>query len=176
MIHGPEEQPLLLLDFGFLCFVELAGARAKKLKPGDIVQSHSKVPSRSRILKVKDADPSWLYHYKAYVERVIDGDTFWVRIDLGFRFWIRQKLRLRGLDAPELNTKEGEKTKQFVEGELKGVPWVIITTTKPDKYDRYLSDIFMERKGRTIHLNQLLLDQGLARPQGVVPVAWKKSG
>lgn len=175
-IHAAGAAPLsVLLDLGFSCFIELTAAQGKNLKPDDIVQSQSKTPDK--LSKIGGADKSWLYHYKAYVERVIDGDTFWVRIDLGFRSWIRQKLRLRGLDTPELNTPEGKATKKFVEGQLKGVPWVFLTTEKPDKYDRYLSDIFFERRGRTIHLNQLLLDRGLARVQTAFPPAdWDKGG
>ena len=169
VLHSPAGKLPLLLDLGFSCFIQLTGAQAKNLKPGDIVQSQSKLPAR--VLKVPKADQSWLYHYKAYVERTVDGDTFWVRIDLGFRFWIRQKLRLSGLDAPELNTREGEETKRRVEEQLKKAPWVMITTTKPDKYDRYLSDIFIPRKGREVHLNQWLLDQGLA---AAAPAGWGK--
>ncbi|OGG49508.1 MAG: hypothetical protein A3F84_08580 [Candidatus Handelsmanbacteria bacterium RIFCSPLOWO2_12_FULL_64_10] len=50
------------------------------------------------------------------------------------------------------------------------VPFVVLTTTKPDKYDRYLSDVFYLPGGidpqdvlqKGIFLNQQLLDQGLA--------------
>ena len=40
---------------------------------------------------------------------------------------------------------------------------VTITTTKPDKYDRYLSDVFLETvSGEAIFLNNLLLEKGHA--------------
>ena len=48
-----------------------------------------------------------LFTYKAYLERVIDGDTLLVNIDLGFSVSIEQLLWLHGLDAPELSTKKG---------------------------------------------------------------------
>jgi hypothetical protein len=32
----------------------------------------------------------------------------------------------------------------------------------PDKWDRYLGDIYFEKDGREIYLNQLLLDTGPA--------------
>ena len=91
-------------------------------------------------------------------------------MDCGFRAWTRQKLRLRGIDAPELSTLAGQRTRDFVAQALSEVPFVVLTTTKPDKYDRYLSDVFY-RPGETdpqdvlekgIFLNQQLLDQGLA--------------
>ena len=62
---------------------------------------------------------------------------------MGFGFTTKQKLRLRGLDAPELNTREGIAAKKFVEKQLKDVPSIIICSTKSDKYDRYLADVFL---------------------------------
>ncbi len=70
--------------------------------------------------------------------RVIDGDTLQVRIDLGFSIVIEQRLRLRGLDAPELGTGQGLATKRFVESRLKDCKFLIIKTHGSDKYDRYL--------------------------------------
>jgi endonuclease YncB( thermonuclease family) len=76
------------------------------------------------------------------VERVVDGDTLWVVVHCGFNSFTRQKLRLRGIDTPELGSPEGEKSKRFVEKRLKGLPFVVIKTYKSDKYDRYLTDLF----------------------------------
>ena len=50
----------------------------------------------------------------AHVERVIDGDTILVEIDCGFNIRARQRLRLRGIDAPEMSTKAGERARVFV--------------------------------------------------------------
>ncbi len=94
-----------------------------------------------------------------------------VNIDLGFGNWMRQKLRLRGIDAPEISTQKGQKAKQFVEAVLKDIPFVIIKTHGSDKYDRYLVDIFyiVDEKNpqvvleQGIFLNQQLLDLGLAK-------------
>jgi micrococcal nuclease len=47
-----------------------------------------------------------MYHYKAKLVRVIDGDTIDVDIDLGFDVWLkRQRIRLAGIDAPESRTR-----------------------------------------------------------------------
>ena len=47
-----------------------------------------------------------MYHYKAKLVRVIDGDTIDVDIDLGFDVWLkRQRVRLAGIDAPESRTR-----------------------------------------------------------------------
>lgn len=42
------------------------------------------------------------YVYRARVARVIDGDTFAVWIDLGFNAWAMVRLRLHGVDTPEV--------------------------------------------------------------------------
>ena len=88
------------------------------------------------------------YSYGARVIDVIDGDTVWLDIDCGFHVWTRQKVRLRGIDTPELGTAEGQRAKDFVVQALTGLPSVAVTTTKPDKYDRYLADIFYKADSR----------------------------
>jgi len=134
-----ETEQGLLLDLGFSTFIKRPGLEKLPIPP--------------------KAD---LYTYRAAVEKVIDADTLWARIDLGFNISVRQKLRLRGIDSPELNTPEGQKAKKFAEARLNSAAAVIITTTKPDKYDRYLSDVWIDG----VNLNKLLLEQGLAKPMG----------
>tara|TARA_E500000318_G_scaffold105508_1_gene112488 strand:+ start:600 stop:956 length:357 start_codon:yes stop_codon:yes gene_type:complete len=47
-----------------------------------------------------------MYHYKAVLVRVIDGDTIDVDIDLGFDVWLKkQRIRLAGIDSPECRTR-----------------------------------------------------------------------
>ena len=42
---------------------------------------------------------------------------------------------------------------------------LVITTTKPDQWDRYLSDVFLTMaEGPDVFLNNRLLEQGHARP------------
>ncbi len=42
-----------------------------------------------------------MYEYRAIIDRVVDGDTIDVDIDLGFDVWLKkQRIRLRGVDAP----------------------------------------------------------------------------
>lgn len=39
--------------------------------------------------------------YNAQVERVVDGDTYDLRVDLGFRTYTRIRVRLKGVDTAE---------------------------------------------------------------------------
>ncbi len=103
------------------------------------------------------------YVYSAVVERVIDGDTLWAVIDLGFGTRIREKLRLRGLDSPELKTVKGEEAKRFVAKLLKVDAPILIKSTKNDLYGRFVADVFFTDENQNqIYLNQLLLEKGFA--------------
>ena len=123
------------------------------------------------LLKVTDSKADELFTFKAKVRRVIDGDTLLVAVDEGFGIWTEQRLRLRGIDAPELDTLSGKKAKQWVENELAEVPFVIAKTYKSDKYDRYLVDIFYLKNENDPHrvakdgelLNHALLLHGLVK-------------
>lgn len=63
---------------------------------------------------------------------------------------LEEKLRLRGLDCPEMNTPEGKAAKRFVDALLPADAAVTLTTTKPDKYDRYLADVFVDAKSGSV--------------------------
>jgi len=117
-----------------------------------------------------DRPGSGLHIYAAELERVVDGDTLEVRIDLGFWVWKSEKIRLRGVDSPELGTREGHAAKKFVEGMLEGIEMVVVKTYRTDKYARFVGDVFFDpsldkkeiifEKGR--FLNQELITAGHA--------------
>jgi micrococcal nuclease len=48
-----------------------------------------------------------MYEYKATVKRVIDGDSLVLDIDLGFYMFMNEtKIRLYGLDTPEMTSED----------------------------------------------------------------------
>ena len=50
-----------------------------------------------------------MYEYKCKIDRVVDGDTVDVDIDLGFGIWLRkERVRLYGIDTPECRTRDLE--------------------------------------------------------------------
>jgi endonuclease YncB( thermonuclease family) len=113
------------------------------------------------------------YTYVATVEKVIDGDTVWVEIDCGFDTVVREKIRLRGIDAPEVTTVTGRQSKAFVQRRLKQGSMIVIRTLKSDKYDRYLADVWYSPQSTVdnrrsdiakngTYLNQELVDNKLA--------------
>jgi endonuclease YncB( thermonuclease family) len=156
----------LFLDLGFSTFAAHPDLKGKRFKDGDILRAEPGVPlSHETGLAARD-----LYTYSAAVEKIVDGDTLWARIGLGPDVFVRQKLRLRGLDAPEIGTGAGQAAKRFVENQLKAATRVVITTTKPDKYDRYLSDVWAYAgQDEPVNLNKALLQAGWARPIDEIP-------
>ena len=109
---------------------------------------------------VRRRTPADLYTYTAALDYVIDGDTVVCEVDVGFRTWTRQKLRLRGIDAPELATPQGKRAKKRLQAKLTAARGILIKTYAKDKYDRYLVDIFLGRE--RLFVNRWLVDQGLA--------------
>ncbi|MFH0986122.1 MAG: DUF1016 N-terminal domain-containing protein [Candidatus Omnitrophota bacterium] len=158
----------LALDLGFSNYMRLTEVveNAALFKEGDIVvfpEGESEEGGREN----READ---LYTYRAWVYRVLDGDTIEAVVDLGFGVTTTQTLRLRGIDTPEIQTRDGREAKAFVETVLVGLeeakpsqPSVLIRTTKSDKYDRYLGDVFfIDKAGKQTYLNNLLLEKGHA--------------
>lgn len=103
--------------------------------------------------------------YKAICVSVYDGDSVTLDIDLGFNTWMRnQKIRLLGVDAPEIRGDEraeglvaAEKLRSLIAGKS-----IILHSyrDKSGKYGRWLGTLFLE----DLNVNQLLLDSGLAKP------------
>ena len=81
------------------------------------------------------------YTYFAKLVNVIDGDTLLLNFDLGFFIAIKEKVRLAGIDAPEINTEEGKKAKVFIEKELKEAN-LLTELRKKEKYGRYLAYVY----------------------------------
>lgn len=102
--------------------------------------------------------PSELYYYSIVLDRVVDGDTIRADVHLGFGIWSYQILRLKGIDAPERKTAKGKAAKRFLEKTLKKSNNILIRTTRSDKYDRYLADLW----ANNIYINSELIKQNYA--------------
>ena len=156
-LHG---KPELVIDLGFKVTKNLSSSGGK-FKAGQIVEGispkHSGESFQIRASKRTKAD---LYTYRGRVERVVDADTLLVWIDLGFEMGLRQYLRLRGINMPEKDTRQGKRAAEFVRTQLIGVSEIILCSSKHDIYDRYLADVFISTSKGEIYLNQLLLDKG----------------
>jgi len=109
-----------------------------------------------------------MYEYRAFVLRVVDGDTIDVETDLGFSVVLAQRLRLAGINAPEVKGAEREKgleTAAWLRNRIEGREVVIRTIQdKQEKYGRYLAEVFLV--GVDVSLNQEMVQLGLAKLYG----------
>ena len=109
--------------------------------------------------------------------RVIDGDTIDVMLDCGFHVWRKERLRLLGIDTPELRSKDpiqrdlARSATMCVEASLyiPDVDWPLrIVTSKADSFGRYLAVVYFKNVGQPeVNLNDYLLRKNLAK-------VWKK--
>ena len=115
-----------------------------------------------------------MYEYRVKkVNKIVDGDTIDVDIDLGFAVSFTQRVRLAGIDTPESRTTDlkektlGLEVKEKIKKEIAAAKDIVIKTEKPDsseKYGRILGWLFLD--GNTVSLNQQLIDQGYAWTYG----------
>ena len=112
------------------------------------------------------APEPYVYRLKALV-RVIDGDTVDLDLDLGFSLTLRQRVRLYGVDAPELRSKDPAEKAKGLESQAFVAQWfeqpgpVLVRTSKEEKYGRMLADCY--REGAPSLCTELL-ERGLAVP------------
>lgn len=89
-----------------------------------------------------------MYQYQAKVIDVYDGDTITAQVDLGFHASMKIKVRLFGINAPEVrgeSKEEGLKSKTFLSDLV--LNKTIMLSTKKDKqekYGRWLGVIFVK--------------------------------
>ena len=110
---------------------------------------------------------NFLYHYRAIVKKVVDGDTVYCDVDLGFNFNNKLMIfRLAEINTPELkgNMREaGLKSKDFVIDKVLGKE-IVLETFKDvkEKYGRYLAKVYYKENDQWVCLNDLLVQTGLA--------------
>ena len=112
-----------------------------------------------------------MYKYKAIVERVVDGDTLDIVIDLGFKITTTQRIRLAGIDTPETYNvkrdseeyKKGIIAKEYVLQRIESNEHEAIIETDKDvgKYGRYIATVWLPDSNTS--LNDELVQKGFAK-------------
>ena len=111
-----------------------------------------------------------MYEYRCTIDRVIDGDTVDVDIDLGFGVWLRkERVRMYGIDTPESRTRDlvekkyGLAAKAFVLDFLPVGSTQTLRTKKDDKgkFGRILGEfvVYDAKKDAWRTLNQIMIDE-----------------
>jgi micrococcal nuclease len=105
-----------------------------------------------------------LWHYRAIVKRVIDGDTIDAEVDCGFSVTTVQRLRLASINCPETRGDEkvaGLSAKAFVESQLPVGSEIVINTAKDDSFGRYIAQVWYGSDHKC--LNTVLVEHGYAK-------------
>lgn len=125
--------------------------------------------------------PEYVYRVRS-VERITDGDTYWLYVDTGFRNTLLVHGRLNGYDTPEryrgsdFEKAEAKRAQEFV------VVWfaerlndsrVFLQSEKdPDNFGRWLVKVWAERDYlHSVVLGNALINEDLA---SLWPVRWKE--
>lgn len=104
-------------------------------------------------------------YYVKSVDKVVDGDTIDVTIDLGFDILYRSRVRLAGIDTPESRTRDleekkmGLEAKDYLKNRLKFSNKIVIRTEKLDsseKYGRILGWLFLDDETTSVN-NQMIM-------------------
>ena len=118
-----------------------------------------------------------MYEYKAVVNRVVDGDTIDVTIDLGFSVWKKMRVRMEGINTPESRTRDLEEKKRGLAAKdrLKSIlefnnNKCVLKVSGVGKYGRALATVLVEslsplngEDGVTlIDVNKQLIEEGHA--------------
>ena len=122
-----------------------------------------------------------MFDYMVKVQRVVDGDTVDVSVDLGFDIWHNARVRMMGIDTPESRTRNLEEkalglaSKARLKELLKGKK-IRLECSKEGKgkFGRILADIVtIDKEGNEININNRLIEEGHARPYfGGKKVPW----
>ena len=107
------------------------------------------------------------------IDKVVDGDTIDVTIDLGFDLYKKERVRVAGVDTPEKRTRNLEEKalgldatawiKDKLEGAVDGDDDLIIRTELDGgvgKYGRLLGWLYIG--DATVSLNEKMIDEGYA--------------
>jgi micrococcal nuclease len=114
------------------------------------------------------------------LEKVVDGDTIDVTLDLGFDVCTRQRVRLLGIDTPESRTSDKEEKKFGLLSKKKLKEWCLkaVASEKDDieielrcperdsrgKFGRILAEVWVFEDGVWTNVNKWLCDEGYAVP------------
>jgi micrococcal nuclease len=102
----------------------------------------------------------------------VDGDTFDLDVDLGFHLRAVLRFRLRGVNTPELDSKDAaeraraEDAREVVANLLPPGAEFRVATHKTDSFGRWLADVTIPEPapGEESDLASELLRRGLAVP------------
>ena len=100
-----------------------------------------------------------MYTYEAKLDRVVDGDTIDLFVDLGFHISHKIRVRLARVDTPPARTEEGKLATQYVIDAFDScLGDCHVVTSKKGRWGRWIGEIYLTNG----NLSDLLLENELA--------------
>jgi len=125
-------------------------------------------------------EPCEFIYKVSSLEKVVDGDTIDVTLDLGFDVCTRQRVRLLGIDTPESRTSDKEEKKFGLLSKKKLKEWCLkaVESEKDDieielrcperdsrgKFGRILAEVWVSEDGVWTNVNKWMCENGYAVP------------
>ena len=125
-------------------------------------------------------EPCEFIYRVSSLEKVVDGDTIDVSIDLGFDVCTKQRVRLLGIDTPESRTRDLTEKKFGLLSKKKLREWCLkaVASEKDDieiqlrcpeadsrgKFGRILAEIWVSEDGEWTNVNKWMCDNAFAVP------------
>ena len=125
-------------------------------------------------------EPCEFIYRVSSLEKVVDGDTIDVTIDLGFDVCTKQRVRLLGIDTPESRTSDKEEKVFGLLSKKKLKEWCLkaVESEKDDieielrcpekdsrgKFGRILAEVWVGEDGQWTNVNKWMCDNGYAVP------------
>ena len=109
-----------------------------------------------------------MYEYDAEVTKIIDGDSVWLIVDVGFRMSYKYNFRLSCINTPELRSSDPEikvaayEAKDRLAELIPVGTQVKVRTAKAGKYGRWLAEIIVDDGVSTRNVNDIMLEEGHA--------------
>lgn len=102
--------------------------------------------------------------YRGIVDQVHDGDTVYAKLDVGFDLTVYTRIRILGINAPELSTEAGKVARDFARSLLKVGDPVKVYSHGWDKYGgRIDGELFY---GGSLDFAATMIAAGQAVPYG----------
>lgn len=153
-----------VLDVGFMTRTPIEKGELKNPKLATYV---TPADNEQGLEVIKDASVQ-RFAYGARLERVVNGDTLILELQLHPRVIVQRRFRLRGIRAAEAGTPMGTKATRFVQRRLKRGRELVVHSYATDIHGGYTADIFYRKEGDRladrdgIHLNRELVVAGMA--------------
>ena len=109
-----------------------------------------------------------MYEYNCTVNRIVDGDTIDVTLDLGFSVLYKSRVRLYGIDTPESRTRDKDEkvrgllSKEFLKQAVADEKVVLKTKLKDSrgKFGRVLAEVWVN--GQNVNQNMVQENHAVA--------------